>query len=395
MTEDKKQETAARRPNTIENLLLGCTVQEFPRLIPGVMLAAALVALFVWLTDLINAALGFKGLISYILMVIVAGILIRNIFAVPTFFIPGINFCLRKLLRLGIMLMGIRLSIFAVAEIGAWGIPIVVVCVLAGLVVTSYFGRLLKLPDRLATLIAVGTGICGASAIVATAPGINAKDEEVTYAVANITVFGIIALVAYPFLSHWMFGGDTTMAGLFTGTSIHETAQVAASGFIYDQTFGTTSNPTTADIAMVTKLVRNALMAIVIPVMTFIYARRVGVVQDPSERGYKKALRLFPLFIFGFLIMAIIRSIGDAGIQGGGLAMGLWDEQLWSGITGGIKQWSGYILATAMAGVGLGTSFKSMKGLGIRPFYVGLFAATMVGVSAIAMVFLLGRFVTV
>ena len=395
MTEGKKPEASARRPNTIENLLLGCTVKEVPRLIPGVMLAAALVALFVWLTDLINAALGFKGLISYILMVIIAGILIRNIFTVPAFFIPGINFCLRKLLRLGIMLMGIRLSIFAVVEIGAWGIPIVVVCVLAGLVVTSYFGRLLKLPDRLATLIAVGTGICGASAIVATAPGINAKDEEVTYAVANITVFGIIALVAYPFLSHWMFGGDTTMAGLFTGTSIHETAQVAASGFIYDQTFGTTSNPTTADIAMVTKLVRNALMAIVIPVMTFIYARRVGVVQDPSERGYKKALRLFPLFIFGFLIMAIIRSIGDAGIQGGGLAMGLWDEQLWSGITEGIKQWSGYILATAMAGVGLGTSFKSMKGLGIRPFYVGLFAATMVGVSAIAMVFLLGRFVTV
>jgi len=395
MTEDKKQDKPARKPNTIENLLLGCTVQEAPRLIPGVMLAAALVALFVWLTDLINAALGFKGLVSYILMVIVAGILIRNILPVPAIFTPGISFCLKKLLRLGIMLMGIRLSIFAVLEIGAWGIPIVVVCVLAGLVITSYFGRLLKLPDRLATLIAVGTGICGASAIVATAPGINAKDEEVTYAVANITVFGIIALIAYPFLSHWMFSGDTIMAGLFTGTSIHETAQVAASGLIYDQTFGTTSNPTTADVAMVTKLVRNALMAIVIPVMTFVYARRVGEAQDPSERGYKKALKLFPLFILGFVFMAVLRSIGDAGIQGGGFAMGLWDEERWAGITKGIKQWSGYILATAMAGVGLGTSFKSMKGLGIKPFYVGLFAATMVGVTAIAMVFLLGRFVTI
>jgi len=354
-----------------------------------------LVALFVWLTDLINTALGFKGLLSYILMVIVAGILIRNIFTVPAIFMPGISFCLRKLLRLGIILMGIRLSIFAVLEIGAWGIPIVVVCVLAGLVVTSYFGRLLKLPDRLATLIAVGTGICGASAIVATAPGIDAKDEEVTYAIANITVFGIIALIAYPFLSHWMFNGDTVMAGLFTGTSIHETAQVAASGLIYDQTFGTTSNPTTADVAMVTKLVRNAMMAIVIPAMTFVYARRAGIAQDSSEQGYRKAFKLFPLFILGFTIVAIIRSIGDAGIQGSGLAMGLWDQQVWAGITGGIKQWSGYILATAMAGVGLGTSFKSMRGLGIKPFYVGLFAATMVGVTAIAMVFLLGRFVTV
>ena len=395
MTEDKKQGKPGRKPTLIENLLLGGTIQEVPKLIPGVLLAAALVALFVWLTDLINAALGFRGLLSYILMVIVVGILIRNIFNVPAIFNPGISFCLKKLLRLGIMLMGIRLSIFAVLEIGAWGIPIVVVCVLAGLVITSYFGRLLKLPDRLATLIAVGTGICGASAIVATAPGINAKDEEVTYAVANITIFGIIALIAYPFLSHWMFSGDTTMAGLFIGTSIHETAQVAASGLIYDQTFGTTSNPTTADVAMVTKLVRNALMAIVIPVMTFVYARRMGEVRNPSERGYKKALKLFPLFILGFVFMAVLRSIGDAGVQGGDLAMGLWGEEQWAGITSGIKQWSGYILATAMAGVGLGTSFKSMKGLGIKPFYVGLFAATMVGVTAIAMVFLLGRFVTV
>ena len=395
MSANSRRSKLTRKPTLIENLLLGRTASEVPRLIPGVALAAALVVLFVWLTDLINTAIGFKGLVSYILMVIVAGILIRNTVGVPAMFGPGIDFCLKKLLRLGIMLMGIRLSIFAVLTIGAWGLPIVVICVLAGLVITTYFGRLLKLPDRLATLIAVGTSICGASAIVATAPGINARDEEVTYAVANITVFGIIALLAYPFLSHLIFSGDTTMAGLFTGTSIHETAQVAASGLIYDQTFGTTTNPTTADVAMVTKLVRNVLMAIVIPVMSFIYSRRVGEAGDPSESGYRKALKLFPLFILGFLFMAILRSIGDAGIQGDGLAMGLWDDDQWAGITSGIKQWSGYILATAMAGVGLGTSFRNMKGLGIKPFYVGLFAAMMVGVVAIALVFLLGRFVEV
>jgi len=395
MSNGRKEKGPPRQPAIIENLLLGCTMQEVPKLIPGVLLAMALVALFIWLTDLINTALGFKGLISYILMVIVAGILVRNILGVPAVFTPGINFCLRKLLRLGIILMGIRLSIFAALKIGAWGIPIVIVCVLTALVVTSYFGRLLKLPDRLATLIAVGTGICGASAIVATAPGINAKDEEVTYAVANITAFGIVAMVTYPFLANWIFNGDTTMAGLFTGTSIHETAQVAASGLIYDQTFFTTSAPTTADVAMVTKLVRNVLMAVVIPGMTYVYTRRAGEIRKASERGYKKAIKLFPLFILGFLLMAVLRSIGDAGIQVNGLAMGLWSSEQWAGITSGINQWSGYILATAMAGVGLGTSFKSMKGLGIKPFYIGLFAAVLVGMVAIAMVFLLGRFVSI
>ena len=220
------------------------------------------------------------------------------------------------------------------------------------------------------------------------------KEEEVSFAIANITVFGIVAMVTYPFLAHWIFSGDTTMTGLFTGTAIHETAQVAASGLIYDQTFGITSSPTSADIAMVTKLVRNVLMAIVIPLMTFIYMRRTGVTGEASERGYKKAFKLFPLFILGFLFMAILRSIGDAGVQGSGLAIGLWNGGQWVEVTTGITEWSGYILATAMAGVGLGTSFKSMKGLGIKPFFIGLFSAALLGVVAIIMIFLLGRFVS-
>ncbi|MFC1872640.1 YeiH family protein [Chloroflexota bacterium] len=395
MTNHTKKRVGKRKPGIFERLFLGCTIQETQVLIPGVLLAAGLVALSVWLTGLLNASLGFGGLVSYILVVILAGILVRNLIGLSAIFNPGISFCLKKLLRLGIILMGIRLSIFAVLNIGFWGIPIVITCVVSGLVLTIFFGRLLKIPDRLATLVAVGTGICGATAIVATAPAIDAKEEEVAYAVANITIFGIIAMVAYPFLAHWLFAGDITMAGLFTGTAIHETAQVAASGLIYDQTFGVTTNPTVADVAMVTKLVRNVLMAAIIPVMAFIYVKRTGVTEDKSERGLTKVIKLFPLFILGFLLMAILRSIGDASIQGGGLAIGLWQGAQWAEITSGIKEWSGYILATAMAGVGLGTSFKSMKGLGIKPFYIGLFSAAMVGVVAIIMVFLLGRFVSV
>ena len=201
-------------------------------------------------------------------------------------------------------------------------------------------------------------------------------------------------MLAYPFLSNWLFSGDINMIGLFIGTAIHETAQVAASGLIYDQTFNITSNPTAADIAMVTKLVRNALMAVVIPLMAFVYMRRVGDKRETSKRGYSGVIKLFPIFILGFLFMAILRSVGEAGIQGSGLAMGLWSGEQWADITAGTKEWSGYILATAMAGVGLGTSFKSMKGLGIKPFYVGLFSAVLVGLVSIIMLFLLGDFVS-
>lgn len=392
---EKHDAKAGRQVSWIENILFDCLIRELPVLIPGVVLAAGLVAVFVWLTNLANAALGMNGLISYILVVIVAGMILRNTINLPTIFAPGISFCLKKLLKLGIMLMGIRLSFLAVVQIGIWGIPIVVVCILVGIIVTRYFGRRLGVPDRLATLIGVGTSICGCTAIVAAAPGIKARDEEITYAVANITVFGVIALIVYPYLSHWMFGGNTVMAGLFTGTAIHETAQVAASGLIYDQVFSVTVPPTTADVAMVTKLIRNAMMALVIPAMTFLYARGGGETRYTAGNGFRKCWQLFPLFILGFLFMAIIRTIGDVGIGNGGLAMGIWQSEQWSAVTAGIKEWSGYILATAMAAVGLGTSFKSIRGLGIKPFYVGLFAAVMVGVSALIMVMLLGRFVSV
>lgn len=382
-----------RKPNLVEDAIFGCTWREVPALIPGTALAVVVVAIAIQLTNLINNALGDRGVISYIIIAILAGILVRNIIGLHSIFGPGVGFCLKKLLRVGIIMMGIRLSIYNVLVIGAWGIPIVILCILAGLIVTTYFTRLLKLPERLGTLIAVGTSICGASAIVATAPGIEAKEEEVSYAIANITIFGLVAMFAYPYLAHLLFPASTTMVGLFTGTSIHETAQVAGAGLIYDQTFQTASNPTAADAAMVTKLVRNALMAAVIPVMALIYTRR-NLKSGTSSGGAKiNPLKLFPMFILGFIIMAILRSIGDAGIDGSGSAFAIFSRGVWSSLISGVKQWSGYLLATAMAGVGLGTSLATVKGLGIKPFYVGLFSATIVGVTSIILVLILGPYV--
>ena len=116
MNEEERQDRPARKPNTLENLFFGCTIQELPRLVPGVFIIVALVALVIWLTNIINSALGFKGLISYILVVIVLGILLRNLITIPAILTPGINYSVKKLLRLGIILMGIRLSILDVLK---------------------------------------------------------------------------------------------------------------------------------------------------------------------------------------------------------------------------------------------------------------------------------------
>ena len=393
MRTETKARPRARKPTIIEDMVLGTTVGQAPELLPGVLLSTTLVVGAVFLANWINSSWGFRGVVSYIMLAIVIGILARNIFGLHAIFAPGVGFCLRKLLRLGIILMGIRLSIWNVATIGGYGIPIVVACIITGLLIATYATRILRLPERLGTLIAVGTGICGASAIVATAPGIGAKDEEVAYAVANITIFGIAAMFLYPYLGHLIFGGDITMVGLFMGTSIHETAQVAGAGLIYDQSFDIAATPCVADVAMVTKLVRNAMMVVAIPAITYVYTRRTSAGCDAEPGRKLRLFQLVPFFIIGFLMMAGIRSIGDTLLEGGHLAFGLWDASGWAEATSGIGKWSGYILATAMAGVGLGTSLRAMRGLGIKPFLVGILAATSVGAVSVGLVLSLGPLV--
>ena len=116
--------------------------------------------------------------------------------------------------------------------IGFGTLVIMPIAMIQELGITALIGRWLKLPSRLATLIAVGTSICGVSAIVATGPAIEAEDEEVAYAVATITIFGILATFLYPYLAHALFGQNATAAGLFIGTSIHDTSQVTGAALI-------------------------------------------------------------------------------------------------------------------------------------------------------------------
>ncbi|NNC75588.1 MAG: putative sulfate exporter family transporter [Acidimicrobiia bacterium] len=387
-------QTESRQPGFWENLLFGTTLDQVPTLIPGVVLASVVVLIAAGLAELLNGALGYDGLISFILVAIVLGMIIRNTVGLKDTFAPGVSFTLKKVLRLGIILLGIRLSFLDVLEVGGFGIPIVLGAVLTGLVFTTAVTRWLGLSDRLGTLIAVGTGICGATAIVATAPGIKAKEQEVAYAVADITVFGIAAMFLYPFLGDLIFDGDVTQVGLFLGTSIHETAQVAGAGLIYDQSFDITTSPSGADIAVIAKLVRNAFMVVAIPAVTYVYARR----RDHEElgEGHRTELRkLFPVFILGFLLMAAIRSLGDAAVDSGGQAFGVFDAEMWSDVTRWIRTWAEYTLATAMAGVGLGTSIEQLKGLGFKPFVVGITAALAVGVASIGLVSIFGPMISV
>lgn len=201
-------------------------------------------------------------------------------------------------------------------------------------------------------------------------------------------------MLVYPYLANILFSGNVVMIGLFLGTAIHETSQVTGGALIYDQAFDVMTKPSAADIAIVIKLVRNVFIAAVIPLMAYVYARRL-ISQGGTAGARVSAWKLFPVFILGFVAMAIFRSLGDAGIQQGGTAIGLWAKADWAHGIALVSDGTGYTLAMAMAGVGLGTRLSTLKGLGIKPFYVGLFASLVVGVASMLAVFLLGRFVQI
>jgi len=376
-----------KRESRIMNLLFGR--QDPLEIIPGLVLAVVITVIAFLLTKGIASLLDLKkSPISAIMMAIILGIIIRNTFPIPQSFQAGIGFGLKKLLRLGIILMGIRLSIFDVFKIGAFSTGIVVACIATGIILTLLITSRLRLPERLGTLIGVGTGICGASAIVATGPAIEAKEEEVAYAVGTITIFGIMAMFLYPYLSHLILSLSHVESGIFMGTSIHETAQVAGAGIIYDQLWMGSSqaiNPTGADVAIVTKLVRNAFMALAIPLVVYIYIKR----NKTRARRKVSILKLFPVFILGFIAMAVLRSLGDYLVLTKEL---FWNAEGWGAFYSFIKQWAGYFLAVAMAGVGLGTDIKKLRKLGTRPFVAGLFAALSVGIVSVILIKILAPF---
>jgi uncharacterized membrane protein YadS len=194
----------------------------------------------------------------------------------------------------------------------------------------------------------------------------------------------------YPYVAHIIFSGDAVKAGLFLGTAIHDTSQVTGAALVYADVF---SLPEALDVATVTKLVRNVFMAAVIPFMAVYYARRTAY-QSEAVRQRPQIRKLFPLFIVGFLAFAVLRSIGDAGINTGGSAFGIWDSMSWESVYGALEDWAIICLVVALAAVGLSTRFGTLKRLGAKPFVVGLGAALTVGVVSFIAISLLGTFVT-
>lgn len=335
----------------------------------GVILATVVAVVATATADWLGESLlGFdKSPISSIMMAIILGMLIANLIKLPAAMQLGLKFCTSTILRLGIMLLGIRLSLFGTGQFTLVALPFVIAAIAAGLLIVGLLGRYLGLSRQLSGLIAIGTSICGCTAIVATAPLIKANESEVSYAIACITIFGLAAMFGYPLLAHYAFSDAPELAGLFIGTSIHETAQVAGAGMMYEEQYNA---PVALEIATVTKLVRNLCMIAVIPLVGILYAA-----DRRSHTEDVKWLSLIPWFIIGFAAMSALRTIGDLGER----PFGVLDPAQWARIVGLTRDAAEACLLIAMAAVGLTSMFAGIRSIGLRPFALGLFAALLVG----------------
>ena len=247
-------------------------------------------------------------------------------------------FSLRRVLSFEIILLGLQLTAEQVVEVGAGGIAVIAATLVCTFLFTTWLGRMIGVDRKLSELIAAGTSICGASAVIATNTVTDAHDEDVAYAVACVTVFGSIAMFVYPLL-RGLLHLDAHAYGLWAGASIHEIAQVMAAAYQYGQQAG--------DAAAVAKLSRVAMLAPVVIVLGILGARRM----NSEDRTRPAAKAPMPWFVLGFIALVGVNSVitvpADAKVV--------------------IVSVTTFLLSMALAAMGLETDVAKLRAKGIRP----------------------------
>jgi uncharacterized integral membrane protein (TIGR00698 family) len=278
---------------------------------------------------------------------------------------PGIRFAAGPLLRAGIVLLGARLSLGEIARIGLPALGTIVVTMTASLALVLLLARIVKVENRLAVLLAVGSAVCGNTAIVATAPVLAARPREVAYAVATITLFGTLAVLLYPSIGH-LVGLSQSSFGLWAGVAIHDTSQVVAAGAAY--------GPAALDVAAVVKLIRNALMAPLLMLIAWGWASYGDADGDAVARARPPLRRAIPPFVLGFLALAALRSIGLIGPD----------------LVATLDTIARAFVLVALAGIGASTRFRELRETSWRPLAIGLGVALIVGLGSLLAIQTLG-----
>ncbi len=316
--------------------------------------------------------------IDPMLIAIVIGLVLRNTLRLPALLGPGIKYSVLAIMPLGIVLMGAKLNFFDVVRTSGTALIISVLCVAAALGLTIWMCRKIGVGQKLGLLIAVGTAICGGTAIAVAAPVIEADDKETAFAIATVTLFGMVAVFVLPLLGT-AFDMTQLEFGVWAGTSVHATPQVVATGFAYGSQAG--------DIATIVKLVRVLLLAPVVVGLGVWYGRSKRKRQIAHVTKLATLRTLFPPFILGFVLLALANTLHLLP----DFTLHLDDSPLWQAqdlrvVLAKVVTWvSTFLLTIAMAGVGLGVDLRGLRTVGMKSLYVGLASSLVLAAFSFAL----------
>ncbi|MCT9809194.1 YeiH family protein [Acidovorax sp. Be4] len=317
--------------------------------LPGLALSAALALAAIWLAQ--SPVFTERGL-SALTLALVMGLLVGN--TVYPRLAPsshaGVGFAKQRLLRAGIVLYGLRLTFQDIGHLGWSGVMIDALVLGSTFAMALWLGRkVLGLDARTSILIGAGSSICGAAAVLATAPVVKGRPQDIAVAVATVVVFGTVATFVYPALFHWnaahaLVNLSPTQFGLYIGSTVHEVAQVVAAGEAI--------SPQTADMAVIAKMVRVMMLAPFLLLLSAWWARKNAKGTTDSQ----PAPISIPWFALGFVVVAGVNSL---------------DLLPRSLVQFGV-QLDNLLLAVAMAALGLSTHISAVRAAGTRPLLLAL-----------------------
>ena len=342
-------------------------VATWPRYVPGLLLLLAVGIVGTFLQT------GLRSLgvathtrlpdIEYVLWAILIGLAIRNTVGVPAVFRPGVA-TYEFWLKIGIVLLGARFLLGDLAKLGGFSFLLIIIDMAVATTVILLVGKAFGLSGKLSTLLAVGTSICGVSAIIAGKGAIDADDEESGYAIAAILALGAVALFTFPAIGHGLALTDTQF-GLWAGLAVDNTAETTATGAAY--------SPAAQQVAVAVKNTRNALIGVVVLGYALYWSNRGGV---EVERGWGPRAafvwRTFPKFVLGFIAVSAVATSGL-----------LVKAQITS--LGNLSKWA-FLLC--FAGVGLNFDLREIARSGVRPLVVAALGLVVVAACSLGLVLL-------
>ncbi len=316
------------------------------QLFPGALAVYLLAVLSAWLNGLLAPVVNLEALTIGIIL----GMLIGNLVRLPAAFRPGFAFALETLLKVGIILLGLKLDFRSLVGLGPKALLLVLVLVPSVLALALLLGRLLKADRRLAALVGVGSCICGASAVVAVAPGIGARKEDSVIAVSVVSFLGAVGVLVYTAVG--MAGALTdAQYGIWSGATLQAVAHCLAAAFARG-----------AEAGEIGALVKMARVVMLVPV-----ALVLGMLFGRGGQAARKAARVkFPTYVLWFVLAGVLRSTGLVP----------------AALVGAATKLSATLILMAMIAMGLGVDFRSIRDKGVKGLALGalLFLGTSVAV---------------